>query len=46
MALSIEQLQGGKNIVESIELMKSTIEKLKDDVQNLKNEVEELKKDK
>ena len=46
MALSIEQLQGEKNIIESIVLIKSAVEKLKDDVQNLKNEVEELKKDK
>lgn len=46
MALSIEQLQGGREIVDSVELIKTTIEKLKTDIENLKVEIEELKKDK
>lgn len=46
MALNIEQLQGGREIVDSVELIKTTIEKLKTDIENLKVEIEELKKDK
>ena len=46
MAMSLEQLQGGKYIIESIELMKSTIEKLKSDIEELKKEVKDLKENK